>query len=96
MRNDNFTSLAEVIRKAMNNHPQRNKLFESAVIYAWKQIIPLEVQEKIKKVSVKEDKLIVVVESSALRHTLQMNKLRLLEELNSTNFGKNIIDIVFL
>lgn len=96
MRNDNFTSLADVIKKAMNNHPQRNKLFESAVICAWKQIIPLEVQEKIKKVSVKEDKLVVVVESSALRHTLQMNKVRLLEELNATSFEKNIIDIVFL
>jgi hypothetical protein len=93
---DNFLTISDAIAKLMANHPSKDKLMASAIINAWKKTAPQIIQDNVRKIFVKENFLYINIESSIIRHTVKLNKSRILEEMNLVNASYKVQDIVLI
>ncbi len=96
MKNEGFATIGEVIRQMFAQSPHKHKLAETALICAWKEIMPLAVRNRTERIFTKEGKLFVQLSSAPLKHSLQMNKDKILQRLAAQGPDCKIKDLIFL
>lgn len=92
----NSQSLGEVIQQYIKNSGIQPKLDEATIIEKWEEIVGKMIARHTIDLYIKNKKLFVKFDSSALRQEVFYAKSKLLENINDAINSKYIIDVVLL
>jgi predicted nucleic acid-binding Zn ribbon protein len=96
MRHSNDMPLKEVIEEFINAFSLSDKLNEVEINNLWTKIAGKMISKHTKKLTVRNNKLFVELDSSALKQELSFSKSKILDKINSTLEKDLIEDIVFI
>ncbi|MEL6152729.1 MAG: DUF721 domain-containing protein [Bacteroidota bacterium] len=90
------TPIQDVIRKMLAQSPHQRQLTAAALSNAWKAIMPAAVCRRTERIFVRDGQLFIQLNSSSLKHTLQLRKDQVLQRLAAEHPHFTIKDLVFL
>jgi len=92
----NSQSLGEIIQQYIKNSGIQPKLDEATIIEKWEEIVGKMIAKHTIDLYIKNKKLFIKFDSSALRQEVFYAKSKLLENVNNTVEHQAIIDVVLL
>lgn len=96
IRKSEATPLGQVINEMFDAYHLNKKVDHTQVINLWPQLMGKAIASRTKGIFMKENKLFITVESSALKQELLMSKERIIQ-LFREKLGKEVVkDIVLL
>ena len=91
-----MTTIGEVLQKAFTKSPHQHKLAAASLVHAWKTAMPAVVTCRTERVFARDGQLFVQLSSAPLKHTLQLRKDKVLQQLAEQSPYSTIKDIIFL
>ena len=95
VRKSDASPLKEVIQDMVNAYNLNKKFDQTQVVSLWPKIMGNTISSRTKKVFMKGDKLFVEVDSSVIKHELNMHKARIIE-LFAKEIGRIVIKEVII
>jgi len=96
IRKSEATPLGQVINEMFDAYHLNKKVDHTQVINLWPKLMGNAIASRTKGIFMKESKLFVTVESSALKHQLHMSKEKIIH-LFREELGKEVVkDIILL
>ena len=87
----NTTPIGELIKVFFRKNGLSERLSEVDLNQKWEEIAGEIISKHTKTIKLKNRKLILGLDSAALRHTLSFSKTEFIQKLNES-MGKNLID----
>ena len=91
----NANSIGNLIEAFFKKQGLEEKMEEVDINHNWTEIVGPVIAKHTKSIRLKDRKLILYLNSAALRHTLSFSKSELISKLNDS-LGKELIDDVVL
>lgn len=88
-------SLKDAIGKMIEAFGLRGKMDEAGLTARWKEIVGDMIAGHTKEVYIRNRKLFIIVDSAALRHELNFQKQRILDNIIKT-MGRSVVDDVVI
>ncbi len=95
MRKSNEQPLKEVINKLLEVYKLKSKLNEVRLVASWEKVMGKMISVRTKDIYIRDRKLIVVLNSPALREELSYARAKIMDMLNK-EAGEKVIDEVVL
>lgn len=95
MRKSNDQSLKQVLQDMIKRYDLQSGLNNAKIINLWNNTLGKEVSLQTKKLTIKNNKLYVTIQSSALASELFAVKLEIIEKLNQKIGDNYLKDIIF-
>jgi predicted nucleic acid-binding Zn ribbon protein len=95
MQHKNAQSIGEAISQFLKENKLDRRFDETHLVSAWEAVLGKSVANYTKSLFIKNRVLYAQINSSVLRHELQMNRERILLRLNEYVGREVIIEIVF-
>ncbi|MFQ3214745.1 MAG: putative nucleic acid-binding Zn ribbon protein [Marivirga sp.] len=95
IRKSEATPLKEVIQQMVDAYNLNKKFDQTQVVNLWPKLMGNTIASRTKTVFVKGSKLFVEVESSVVKHELNMHKAKIIE-LFATEMGRIVIKEVII
>lgn len=95
VRNSEMTPLGQVINEMIDAYHLNRKFDHTQVVNLWPKLMGKTIADRTKGVFMKDHKLFVTVESSALKQELHMNKDRIIH-LFREKLGKDVVQEIVL
>lgn len=92
--NDELVTIGSLLKSKFAKMAEEPHVREALILAAWNRIIPKSVQSNVKSIRLLGDTLHVKFESAIIRHTILLNKSKLLEQLRENNCGHKIKELV--
>ncbi|MDQ3140699.1 MAG: DUF721 domain-containing protein [Bacteroidota bacterium] len=93
MSKDNEQTLGDVLKEFRDQKHLKDKLIRSQIEKLWFELYGDLVQNHTDSIKVKENKLLVKLNSSVLRHELNLQKSAILKQINEHLIDAKILDI---
>jgi predicted nucleic acid-binding Zn ribbon protein len=93
---DSSHKLGDAIREMIEAYGLKPKLSEARLVESWNSVVGPMIQKHTKDLFVKNKKLYIRIDSSALKNELSYSRTTILEKLNEAAGGEVIDEIVFL
>lgn len=91
----NEQTLGEAIKEMLRALRLDDKLNESKLIHSWEEIVGKMIANHTRDIYIKNKKLIVKLDSPALKNELSYSKTKMLKTLNDAAGEEVITDIIF-
>ena len=95
LKKSNDQTLKEVISDLLNAYKLKGKMNEVRLIDSWEKVLGKMIANHTKKLSIKDKKLVVKLDSSVLRHELSFEKEKIIMLLND-EVGERVIEEIKL
>lgn len=94
MRKTNENSLKEVIEQLIDSYRLRDRLNEIRIRTTWEEVMGKAISSRTDHLMVRDHKLLIRVNSAALRKELQFQKSNIQQLMNKALEGEYILDVV--
>lgn len=94
MRKTNENSLKEVIEQLIDSYRLRDRLNEIRIRSTWEEVMGKAISNRTDHLTVRDHKLLIRVNSAALRKELQFQKSNIQQLMNKALEGEYILDVV--
>ena len=94
MRRNNSESIAHVIQRFLREYGLESPLNQYRLLSQWENVMGPEVARLTERVFVKNQTLLVVVSSPALRADLMLKRKQLVQKLNHAVGAQVIVDVL--
>lgn len=91
---EGFVTIGSMLKSKFSKLAEEPYLRETIIVAHWNTIIPKAIQENVRSIRLIDDVLHIKFESAIIRHTMNLNKPRLLEQLGANNYGYKVKDLV--
>ncbi|MBP7679360.1 MAG: DUF721 domain-containing protein [Bacteroidales bacterium] len=96
MKSSNDRPLGDVIREIIETYRLEGKLNEIKILHSWENVVGNMIARHTKNLYIRNNKLIVKVDSPALKNELTYSSSLILEKLNAEAGCKVVDEIVFI
>ena len=96
MKSSNDRPLGDIIREIIETYRLEGKLNEVKVLNSWETVVGKMIARHTKNLYIRNNKLIVKVDSPALKNELTYSSSLILEKLNAEAGCKVVDEIVFI
>ncbi|HOX78507.1 MAG TPA: DUF721 domain-containing protein [Bacteroidales bacterium] len=96
MKSSNDRPLGDVIREIIETYRLEGKLNEIKILHSWENVVGNMIARHTKNLYIRNNKLIVKVDSPALKNELTYSSSLILEKLNAAAGCKVVDEIVFI
>lgn len=94
MLNKDLVTIGSLLKSKFSKMAEGPHLKEALVIAQWNKIIPKEVRANVKSIRLVDDALHIKFDSAIVRHTMKLNKAKILEQLAANHCGYKVEDLV--
>ena len=95
-RKSNLSTVGEALNEMMRAYQLKPRFDEMQLIAKWEDFMGKMIANKTEKIFVKNDVLIVELNSAPLKHELNMSKTKVMQRIEE-EFGAGIVkDIIFI
>ncbi|MEM9856395.1 MAG: DUF721 domain-containing protein [Bacteroidota bacterium] len=95
-RTSNLSTVGEALNEMMRTYQLKPRFDELQLVAKWSELMGKTISSKTGKVFVRNEILMVEINSAPLKHELTMSKSKVMERIES-EFGTSIIkDIIFI
>ncbi len=95
-RTSNLSTVGEALNEMMRTYQLKPRFDELQLVAKWSELMGKTISSKTDKVFVRNEILMVEINSAPLKHELTMSKSKVMERIES-EFGTGIIkDIIFI
>ena len=85
--------LSEALKNFAAQDKLKDKLLATKLMTIWKELYPGLIADHTEEIRIKQNSAVIKVSSASLRHELQMNKTKILQQLNE-QLGEQTISII--
>ena len=95
MRNTNVQKLSDVLKAFVNTYQHRYKLRQVQLKEVWEEVLGKGIANHTEHIYIKNNKLIVKLNSDVLKHELSFGKSKIVKMINEA-MGEELIDDVII
>lgn len=96
MRKTNDKTIKEAIEQMMQVYKIKRKYEETGIASAWPDLVGKSVANRTKELFVKDKKLFLRIESSVIKHELQLMRVQIIDKINDRAQAVIVEEIIFL
>lgn len=86
--------LKELVDDYFDNHPQKTAFKRGMILSLWPKIIGLPIQEQVREVKIRGNRLVLYVSDPSWRHEIHMQRHHISSKLNDAVKDKIIHDVI--
>lgn len=95
MRKSNEQSIKDVISEMLSSYQIKDKLAEVDIVQQWEKLMGKLIAKNTQKIYIKDKKLFLYIESSALKQELTYSKSKIIDIINKES-GTSLIHEVII
>jgi len=94
MRKSNEQSISEVIEQMLDKYKISGKMDEVHLVEIWEELMGKTIAKHTEKITIKNGKLILKLDSAVLKEELSYSKQKLMDMLNEALGKQSILEVV--
>lgn len=94
MRKSNEQSIKDVISEMLSSYQIKDKLAEVDIVQQWEKLMGKLIAKNTQKIYIKDKKLFLYIESSALKQELTYSKSKIIDIINKESGTQLIHEVI--